>query len=68
MTLVHYYNYDVFGHYPSSCRYLQTPSCLFFQNTKFRRLDPVSEILCFEKINRMAFLDKDRMMDNVQKT
>jgi hypothetical protein len=32
-----------------------------------RRQNPVSETLCFEKIKRAVFLDKDRTMDNVQK-
>jgi hypothetical protein len=29
------YNYYVFGHYPSSCLYLETPSCLFFETQRF---------------------------------
>jgi hypothetical protein len=35
------YNYYVFGHYPSSCRYLRNTVLLIFQNTTFRRLDSV---------------------------
>jgi hypothetical protein len=29
------YKYYVFGHYPSSCLYLKTPSCLFFKTQRF---------------------------------
>jgi hypothetical protein len=29
------YKYYVFGHYPSSCLYLKTPSCLFFKIQRF---------------------------------
>jgi putative component of membrane protein insertase Oxa1/YidC/SpoIIIJ protein YidD len=35
------YKYYVSGHYPSSCLYLKTRSCLFLKTT-FRRLDSVS--------------------------
>jgi hypothetical protein len=29
------YKYYDFGHYPSSCLYLETPSCLFFKTQRF---------------------------------
>jgi hypothetical protein len=31
----HQYKYYVSGHYPSSCLYLTTPSCLFFKTQRF---------------------------------
>jgi hypothetical protein len=33
--MVHQYKYYVSGHYPSSCLYLKTPSCLFFKTQRF---------------------------------
>jgi hypothetical protein len=40
VTMVHWWKYYVFGHFPSSCLYLET-ALLTFKNTEFRRLDSV---------------------------
>jgi hypothetical protein len=40
-TLTLYYKCYVPVHYPSSCLYVKTPSCLYYKTT-FRRLDSVS--------------------------
>jgi hypothetical protein len=35
ISLAQEYKYYVFGHYPSSCLYLKTWSCLFFKTQRF---------------------------------
>jgi hypothetical protein len=80
---MNYYNYYVFGHYPSSCLCLKTQCYLFFSGLEigtnsidwaqlsrfYLKAETESSLrnVVYWKINRTVFLDKDRTMDNVQK-